>query len=202
MKKDWLEVRVGNIAVLLRGISYKKHQASKFPAAGYSPILRANNINGTLNFDSLVFVPSNLIEKEQFIRKGDIIFAMSSGSKHLVGKSAQSQTDYSGSYGAFCSLLRVSDGLSKKYVACFFQSNSIKRLISGIAKGTNINNLKRKHIVSVMIPLAPFPEQRAIVAKIEQLFSKLDSGITHLKAAKEKLDIYRQSVLKTAFEGK
>jgi len=41
-----------------------------------------------------------------------------------------------------------------------------------------------------------------IVAKIEKLFSDLDNGIANLKAAKSKLRIYRQAVLKKAFEGK
>ncbi|MCD2347220.1 restriction endonuclease subunit S [Clostridium guangxiense] len=51
------------------------------------------------------------------------------------------------------------------------------------------------------IKIAPLPEQRAIVTKIEELFSKLDNGIDNLKKAKEKLQIYRQAVLKKAFEG-
>jgi type I restriction enzyme, S subunit len=50
-------------------------------------------------------------------------------------------------------------------------------------------------------PLAPLPEQRAIVSKIEQLFSELDNGITNLKLAQEQLKVYRQAVLKKAFEG-
>lgn len=45
------------------------------------------------------------------------------------------------------------------------------------------------------------PEQRAIVAKIERLFSELDDGIASLKKAQEQLKIYRQAVLKKAFEG-
>lgn len=45
-------------------------------------------------------------------------------------------------------------------------------------------------------------EQRRIVAKIEELLSELDKGIENLKAAREKLDVYRQAVLKDAFEGK
>ena len=52
------------------------------------------------------------------------------------------------------------------------------------------------------IKIAPLPEQRAIVAKIEELFSELDSGIASLKKAKEQLEVYRQAVLKAAFEGK
>ena len=45
-------------------------------------------------------------------------------------------------------------------------------------------------------------EQRRIVAKIEELFSELDKGIESLKTARRQLEIYRQSVLKHAFEGK
>ena len=49
--------------------------------------------------------------------------------------------------------------------------------------------------------MPPLPEQRAIVAKIEQLFSDLDNGIANLKKAQEQLKIYRQAVLKKAFVG-
>jgi len=58
-----------------------------------------------------------------------------------------------------------------------------------------------QHIEKQFFPIPPLPEQRAIVAKIEQLFSELDNGIANLKAAKDKLEIYRQAVLKKAFEG-
>ena len=52
------------------------------------------------------------------------------------------------------------------------------------------------------IPLAPLPEQHRIVAKIEELFTKLDAGINELHKAQSQLKRYRQSVLKAAFEGK
>jgi len=49
--------------------------------------------------------------------------------------------------------------------------------------------------------LPPLVAQKAIVKKIEELFSSLDSGITDLKKAQDQLVIYRQAVLKKAFEG-
>ena len=49
--------------------------------------------------------------------------------------------------------------------------------------------------------MPPLPEQRAIVSKIELLFSELDNGIANLKLAQEQLKVYRQAVLKKAFEG-
>jgi type I restriction enzyme S subunit len=52
------------------------------------------------------------------------------------------------------------------------------------------------------VPVPPLPEQRRIVAKIEELFSQLDAGVEELKKAKAQLKRYRQAVLKAAFEGK
>ncbi|WP_409024763.1 restriction endonuclease subunit S [Flectobacillus sp. BAB-3569] len=129
------------------------------------------------------------------------MIAMSSGSKHLVGKSAQSKGHYEGSFGAFCSVFRPNENLSGNYISYFFQSNDFRKNISEISKGSNINNLKREHILDFVFPIPPLPIQRAIVSKIEALFSDLDNGIANFKKAQEQLKIYRQAVLKKAFEG-
>jgi len=52
------------------------------------------------------------------------------------------------------------------------------------------------------IGIPPENEQHRIVAKIEELFSELDKGIESLKRAREQLKVYRQVLLKHAFEGK
>jgi restriction endonuclease S subunit len=49
--------------------------------------------------------------------------------------------------------------------------------------------------------LPPLAQQKAILLKIEELFSDLDKGIEDLNKAKDQLKIYRQAVLKKAFEG-
>jgi len=58
-----------------------------------------------------------------------------------------------------------------------------------------------QHIEKEFLPLAPLPIQRAIISKTEELFSDLDNGITNFKKAQAQLKIYRQAVLKKAFEG-
>lgn len=58
-----------------------------------------------------------------------------------------------------------------------------------------------QYVEKLKVLLPSLSEQRTIVEKIEELFSELDSGVTNLLKAKEKLEIYRQAVLKKAFEG-
>lgn len=53
----------------------------------------------------------------------------------------------------------------------------------------------------IKISIPPLPEQERIVARIEELFSELDKAVETLKTIKQQLTIYRQAVLKEAFEG-
>mgnify|MGYP000582511923 FL=1 len=59
-----------------------------------------------------------------------------------------------------------------------------------------------QHLAKSLLPIPPLAEQHRIVAKIEELFSELDQGVASLKTAREQLKVYRQSLLKNAFEGK
>ena len=56
-------------------------------------------------------------------------------------------------------------------------------------------------ISTFCLPPFSLSRQRRIAARINELFSELDNGIESLKAARAKLDVYRQAVLKHAFEG-
>ena len=73
---------------------------------------------------------------------------------------------------------------------------------SNYVTGTTRLKLTQNALKRIPVLVAPITEQRRIVAKIEELFSELDKGVESLKAARAKLNIYRQAVLKHAFEGK
>lgn len=68
--------------------------------------------------------------------------------------------------------------------------------------GVNLPRVNFQTLSRFKIPLPPLPEQHRIVAKIEELSTKLDAGIDELHKAQSQLKRYRQSVLKAAFEGK
>lgn len=68
--------------------------------------------------------------------------------------------------------------------------------------GTTRLKLTKGALEQLPISIAPEAEQKRIVAKIEELFSELDKGIENLKLARAQLAVYRQTLLKHAFEGK
>jgi len=76
-----------------------------------------------------------------------------------------------------------------------------------VAFANSLNAGDRPRVDFDQLGSFPFPafstyRQKRIVAKIEELFSELDAGVENLKKAKDQLGIYRQSLLKQAFEGK
>ena len=52
----------------------------------------------------------------------------------------------------------------------------------------------------IRVSVPPLPEQERIVSRIEELFSQLDAGVETLKKTKAQLALYRQAVLKEAFD--
>ena len=68
--------------------------------------------------------------------------------------------------------------------------------------GTTVHSIEVPRLQAFSVPVAPTQEQRRIVSKIEELFSELDKGVESLKTARAQLKLYRQAVLKHAFEGK
>ena len=54
----------------------------------------------------------------------------------------------------------------------------------------------------IRVKIPSLSEQKRIVARIEELFSELDNGVETLKKTRQQLAVYRQAVLKAAFEGR
>lgn len=90
--------------------------------------------------------------------------------------------------------------IDNRYIFYFLQTSDFRNIFSynknGLIGGVSVNKLK-----DIEIPLPPLAEQGRIVAKIEELFAGIDAGVENLKAVKNQIALYRQSVLKSAFDG-
>ena len=203
MRAPWPEVSLTAVADLVRGVSYPKTDSRNDAAAGYVPVLRATNIqDARLVLESdLVYVAESNVSPEQRLRPGDIVVATSSGSKHLVGKSAHLHGHWNGSFGAFCAGIRPKPNIESRYLAYFLQSPRYWKEIGKKALGVNINNLRRGDLETLSLPLPPAESQREIVAEIEKQFSRLDEAVANLLRVKANLKRYKAAVLSDAVVG-
>ena len=75
-------------------------------------------------------------------------------------------------------------------------------LLNTKKRGTGTPHLDTTILNQQKLVVPSAKEQKRIVARIEELFSELDNGVETLKKTKQQLAVYRQSVLRAAFEGK
>jgi type I restriction enzyme S subunit len=203
LPSSWNVTDLGTVVDVVRGVSYKKPDATNQTGPGLVPILRATNIGEKLTLDGeLVFVPDRYVRPEQRLRPGDIIVATSSGSSAVVGKSALLDRPWNGAFGTFCCVIRAKEGVDPRYLGYYLQDRPVRERWSAAARGTNINNLKVSDIVSTPVPLASFAEQRRIVAAIEELISRIDAGVEALNRARRNLQRMRAAVLQAAVMGR
>jgi len=83
----------------------------------------------------------------------------------------------------------------------FLVEHHIAQITKG-ARGSTIKYLRIGDITDCKVSLISYQHQKRICEKIEELFSELDQGIDNLKTAQAQLKVYRQALLKHAFEGK
>lgn len=89
-------------------------------------------------------------------------------------------------------------GLRKDYLKYYLMSVSKDSIISGTAQP----QITRQNLKDFQIVICDLDTQQQIVSYIEESLSQLDSAVETLKKTKQQLDVYRQAVLKEAFEGK
>ncbi|WP_339924211.1 restriction endonuclease subunit S [uncultured Cyclobacterium sp.] len=94
------------------------------------------------------------------------------------------------------------NGVSNKLLLNFINSPIIRKEIERLQTGTTRKRISRGNLSTIKFPIPPLNEQHRIVSKIEELFSELDNGVANLKLAQNQLKVYRQALLKHAFEGK
>lgn len=88
------------------------------------------------------------------------------------------------------------EGLNPKFLYYFCRHFNFKDL----DKSTTIPSLAKRDLMAIEMPVPTLGEQERIVARIEELFSQLDSGVETLKTVKRQLTVYRQAVLKNVFD--
>lgn len=177
-------VKVSKIAKQIRGVSYKPEDLHDMLDDNSVTLLRANNIqDGKVDFEDVLYVDKSKVSQVQYLQKGDILVCASSGSKSIVGKAASIDFDGEYTFGAFCKVVRPIPEMAD-YLGVYFQSQIYRGIISKVAMGANINNIRNEHIDNLEIPAKTSKEISGIVQRVKLLQYIID----HRKLELQKLD--------------
>jgi type I restriction enzyme, S subunit len=193
--KSWQLVEISDIAETTSGGTPSRTNPANY--CGDIPWIKSGNLNDGIvsEADELITAQGLKSSAAKVFPPGTILIALYGATIGKLGiLSIEASTNQ-----AICGIF-LSEQVSKKYLfySLYFQRRDLIKLGQGGAQP----NISQKIVRSIQIPLPPFNEQHRIVAKIEELFSELDAGIASLKTARAQLKIYRQALLKHAFEGK
>ena len=123
--------------------------------------------------------------------EGDVLIVCDGSRSGLVGRAID------GFVGSTLAKI-TAEGLIPNYLFYFLQGKYA--LLNTRKKGTGTPHLNPELLKKQKIYVPDFAEQQRIVARIEELFSQLDKGVETLQTIKQQLAVYRQAVLKEAFE--
>ncbi|MBN2396419.1 MAG: restriction endonuclease subunit S [Candidatus Atribacteria bacterium] len=208
INKGWTNMSFGEIISFLTdyqangSFAALKENVRTYKEANYAVLVRLKDLRENLeNSRNFIYTDEHGYNflKKSFLESDDILVAnvgAGVGTTLLMPKFNQRATLAPNMFKVI-----LCQAIVKKYFLYFSNSLNFWQQLKLVSAGSGQPKINKDQYKSIHFPLAPLPEQRAIVSKIEQLFSELDNGIANLKAAKEKLVIYRQAVLKKAFEG-
>jgi type I restriction enzyme S subunit len=194
---NWITATVAGVA---QSIQYG-HTASALETDTGPRFLRITDIQaGRVDWAS---VPSCNIEPHEVekyrLQPGDVVFARTgatTGKSFLIGHCPPAV------FASYLIRLRMKDGVVPAYLYFYFQSTDYWRQIEAGKRGIGQPNVNATTLGRIAFPLAPVPQQRRVVAKIEELFSDLDAAVAALQRVRANLKRYRGAVLKAAVEGR
>lgn len=96
--------------------------------------------------------------------------------------------------------IRPNNDILESRFLFYFLLHSIQKL-KNLQQGTTQGVISKKMLETTSIPIPPLNEQKKIIEKIEIIFSKIDLVKRLLECTKLQLEQYKQSFLKSIFEG-
>lgn len=203
--KEWAKINISEIADVDLGKTPKKkdyksdglYKVVKFRDVDYVGIDWSKNKDG--------FVPEDVTKDLRKLELDDVLITASAHSSEHIGRKICFVNKIPKNYknvfycGELLGIRAYKDILNPKFAFLYFLSHSGYKEIQSRVKGVHLTSGQARNMA---IPFASYEEQSQIIDIIEQLFSDLDNAIDNLRKAKDQLKVYRQSVLKYAFNGK
>ena len=194
MRGDWIECKFDDVFFTTSGGTPSRRNENYY--IGNIPWIKSGELKSNVITEAEEFISEEAVKNSsaKVFPAGTILLALygaTIGKIAILGIPAATNQ-------AICGIFETPFVFSK--YAYYYLVNKKSYLIKQGIGGAQ-PNISQTILKNLDFSLPPLPEQRAIVKKLESLFSSLDAGVADLKKAQQQLKIYRQAVLKKAFEG-
>jgi len=182
----WVSAKLGDLAEYVNGRGFK---TTEWETSG-KPIIRIQNL--TKEKSSYNYTKQEFPEKYA-VKNGDLLFSWSASLGVYLWGGGDAWLNQ-----------HIFNVIPKETTSKLFVYYLLKKITSELyskAHGSGMVHVTKGKFEDTQIQIPPLNEQYRIVEKIEELFSELDKGNECLKTAREQLTLYRQALLKSAFDG-
>ncbi|MBY0307931.1 MAG: restriction endonuclease subunit S [Phycisphaerales bacterium] len=200
----WTESCLGDLLEVVRGVGFPATAKKATSGDGIVGCLRTTNVQATVEWDDLWFIPETFVRSpDQIVRKHDILISLAN-SLYLVGKVALvGEVPVRSTLGAFISAIRTPEPLDARFVYYQMAAEQTQQAIRAMASTTtNISNVSTTKVANLPLRIAPLSEQTRIADRIDELFTDLAAGVASLERVKRNLARYRAAVLHAAVTGR
>lgn len=190
---NWAVSRLGDITTLRReSIDPQEYPEKEF---NYLSIGNIESETGSLvNFKPTL--GKSIKSSKLVFKKGDILYSRLRPNLNKV-----LLPDFSGIGATDLIPLEVRHGIDRQYLGFYLRSQYAVDYATERLRGNQLPRIGTKEIMFLPVPIAPFTEQKRIVAKINAMLAKSRIIIDSLERTPRMIASFRQLVLDKAFKG-
>jgi len=202
LPSTWVWLRMGDIANMVSGKAFKKKEYS---TQGVRLFQIANVSFGKILWESLAYLPKNYLEKYPHLelKSGDIMLALNRPlleGRLKIGKLGDDDVpsilyQRVGRFDFYYNKI-------KDFFYFFLQSLIFINLLSKSLQGVDQPFINKPKLLQLPIPLPPLEEQKIIMEIIKSKLSIIEYTFNLTSPIINKIKSNKQSILKSAFEGK
>lgn len=174
MKNEWEKTTLGELMTFKNGLNFSQDlNGMEYNFLGVGSFKSKNAIRDVSELEKIYL--SNSFDTEYLLKKNDLVFVRSNGSKELVGRCVLIENEIKNTtYSGFCIKGSLkSEKTTSKYILKIIEAGFLKERLKHENRGTNISNLNQEILNSLEIKLPSIEEQNKII----EILSTWDSAI-------------------------
>ena len=193
---DWQVVRLGDIAEVVRGVSWSREQESTVSLDDAIPVIRISNVQRDgFHMEDMLYIRG--VPQTDRIRGSitprTLVMVGSNGNRDRVGNIFLANRHVTGHLlASFLIGIEPDEGTSERFLSASLRSSRNQALITESTAGsTGLKNLSLKWLRNLRVDLPPLPEQRAIA----DVLDAIDEAIERAEAFIDATERLRNALL-------